>query len=370
MALVCEAEAAKRRSLRVRPLVATVADGAVFALIAIYSGSPESHAEYAAIGTPLLLSLAPALLIIYAASTAMQTVLRRRGISFFETAQALVAALLTVWTILAFWPGHGALVLGVFCLLASAAGDVVVFAWFDRIHAQRNYHVYAIGSVALLLAGCFLALPSGWAALCFALSALVLVILGARTAHSTLLFHGMALLVSAAFASSLFAFVANAMVGLSPAAPRWMVSIVGVSSILCYADMPCSTPDPWWSKALRALAATVAVVATTAFLAWILMRALAVGIPLGAQHLAVLRTLACCAAALSVAWCGSRWQRDELVWLAWAVLAFTAFKRPFEDLRHGHLGFTAASIFLYAVALLLIPRLLHKGSETDNGSPS
>ncbi|HLJ77076.1 MAG TPA: hypothetical protein VKT75_06670, partial [Acidobacteriaceae bacterium] len=53
-------------------------------------------------------------------------------------------------------------------------------------------------------------------------------------------------------------------------------------------------------------------------------------------------------------------QRSELAMLAWVALVFVAFKLLFEDLRHGHLGFTAASIFLFAITLLLVPRLVRR----------
>ncbi len=368
MAVVGEVAAARYRSLRVRPVVAAAADIAVFGLIWIYSGPAGTHADYPDIAAPLLLLFAPALLCIYGASAAAQTLLLRRGISFFETAQALAAALLTVWTVLVFRPGHGVTVLGGLCLIASAAGYAAAFAWFGRMHAQRNYHVYATGSLALLLAGCFLSLLPGWLPLCTGLAAVACVGLAGRTAHDTLQFHGLALLAAAAFSSGLFVYIGRAMVGTSPAAPDWIVSLVCVFAILCYAGVVGSGPGAWWHRMLRVLFAGLASAAGAALLVWILVRITEVGVLPGVEHVAVIRTLVGCGAALALAWCGSQWRRTELVWLAWAVLAFTAFKLLFEDLRHGHLGFTAASIFLYAVTLLLIPRLLHRSSKASSGS--
>lgn len=368
MTILGELAAARHRSLRVRPVVAAAADVAVFGLIWIYSGPAGNHPDYPAIFAPLLLLFAPALLCIYGASAAAQTLLLRRGISFFETAQTLAAALLTVWTILAFWPGHGAMVLGVLCLIASAGGYAVAFAWFGRVHAQRNYHVYATGSLALLMAGCFLSLPPGWLPLCTGIAAAACVSLARRGAHGTLQFHGLALLAEAAFSSGLLVYIGRAMVGTLPAAPGWIVSLVCVSAILCYSGAVGSGRDAWWRRMLRVLFAGLALAASTALLVWILVRVTTVGSAPGVEDVAVIRTLAGCAAALALAWCGSRWRRTELVWLAWAVLAFTAFKLLFEDLRHGHLGFTAASIFLYAVTLLLIPRLLQRGSKAASRS--
>lgn len=368
MAIVSEAAAAGHRSLRVRPVVAAAADVAVFAMIWIYSGPASSHAEYAAVGVPLLLVFAPALLCIYGASAAAQTLLLRRGISFFETAQALVAALLTVWAVFDFWPGHGAVVLGVLCLLASAGGYAVAFAWFERMHARRNYHVYATGSLALLLAGCFLSLPAGWLALSTGLAAVAFVGVGKRTAHDTLRFHGLALLAAAAFSSGLFVYIGRAMVGASPAGPGWIVSLVCAAAILCYGGVLGSGLDDGWGQMLRLLFAGLAFGASAALLIWMLVRITALGVAPGAEHVAVIRTLVGCGAAFALAWSGSRWQRRELVWLAWVVLAFTACKLLFEDLRHGHLGFTAASIFLYAVTLLLISNLLRRGAKAASHS--
>jgi hypothetical protein len=378
IAIVGEIAAARHRTLRVRPLVAAVADLAVFALIWIYSTPAASHADYPAIAASALLAFAPALLLIYAASAATQTMLLRRGISFFETAQALIAALLAVWTILAFRPGHGAVVLGVLCLIAAAAGYAVAFAWFGRLHAQRNYHVYATGSLALFLAGAFLCLPAGWLPLSLALSAVAAVIIGTTTARATLQFHALAFLAAAAFSSGLLVYIARAMAGPLPPSPGWIITLVSASAILCYAALPHTGPPhsslvERWHRLLRLFLASLAVAATASLLVWIaiwiFLRLTAAGAAPGAEHIAVIRSLISCAAALALAGCGSRWRRRELVWLAWSGLALIACKLLFEDLRHQHMGFTAASIFLYAVTLLLVPRLLRSGSKSASRIP-
>jgi hypothetical protein len=85
----------------------------------------------------------------------------------------------------------------------------------------------------------------------------------------------------------------------------------------------------------------------------------------GASHVAVVRTLAACSLALALASLGPRWQRVELVWLAYATLALVTAKLLFEDLRQGHPEFIAASIFLYAVTLILVPRLARRASRTS-----
>ena len=192
VAIAGEVAAARHRTLRVRLPVAAAADLALFALVWIYASPVASRADYPVVAIALLLVFPPALLLIYAASAAAQTLLLRRGISIFEIAQTLIAALLTVWTTLVFWPGHGPVVLGVLCLMASAAGYAVAFAWFDRLHAQRNYHVYATGSLALLLAGSFLSLPPGWLPLCLGCAAVLSILVGTYGSRRTLQFHALA----------------------------------------------------------------------------------------------------------------------------------------------------------------------------------
>lgn len=359
MAIAGEIAAAGHRTLRVRPLVAAAADLAIFALIWIYSSPAGSRADYPAVGTALLLAFGPALLLIYATSASFQTILLRRRISFFETAQVFVAALLSLWSVLVFWPGYGRLVLGVFCLFASAAGYAVTFAWFSRVHVERNYHVYATGSLALLLAGSFLCLPPGWLPLCLDIAAVTSILIGTSRARLTLQFHALALLAASAFASGLFVYIFRAMAGTFPGAPGPIVTLVGACAIVCYGAVVRFRAARSPTQAPQLLFAALAVGSTTALLVWILAWLTAVGIALEAEHFALIRTLAACTAALAAAWCGSRWPHRELVWLAWAALGLIALKLLLEDLRHGHLGFTAASIFLYAVTLLLVPRLLH-----------
>lgn len=353
-----EIAAARHRTLRVRPLVAAAADFLVFALIWIYSSPAASRSEYPPVGAALLLAFAPLLLFLYAGSASTQTLLLGRRISFFETAQTLVAFLLTVWGLLVFWSGPGARLLGLLCLMASAAGYAVAFAGFDRASSQRNFHVYATGSVALVLAGCWLYLPQVSLPLVLTALAIAATLLGVRAARRTLLFHGLAFLGAAAFFSGLLLWTVHALAGPFPPTPGWPVYLVAAASMFGYAAVAAAANDDGWPVRLLRLAhAALALSAAAALLVWGMV-SVAVGSAPAPEHLAVVRTLAGCALTVLLAFAGSRQQRRELVWLAWTSLACIAGKLLFEDLRHGHLAFTAASIFVYAVTLLAVPRLV------------
>lgn len=357
VAVVGEVAAARHRTLRVRPLAAAAADFLVFALIWIYSSPAASRAEYPILAPPLILAFAALLLLIYAAGASIQTLLLGRRISFFETAQTLVAFLLTVQGVMDFWSGPGARALGILCLAGAAGGYAITFARFEHASSPRNFHVYASGSLALLLAGCWLSLPTPWLSVILALLALAAALAGARTGRRTVQFHGLACLLGAAFCSGLLPWTLRVLAGPFPSPPGAIVSLVSVAAILGYAAVATAGRDSSWALPwLRLPYAALALAATTALLVWGLV-ILTAGSSPAAEHLALLRTGIGCSLTVLLAWAGSRRRRRELVWVAWASLASIAAKLLFEDLRHGHLGFTAASIFVYAITLLVVPRL-------------
>ena len=369
MSVVGEIAAARRRKLRVRPLIAAAVDVAVFALITVYSSPAASRPDYPAVSPLFLLTAAPLLLFLYAASASTQTILLRRGISVFETAQTLTAFLLTYRSFLTFWSGRAEIILGMFCLVASAAGYTVSFAWFERVHAQRNYHVYATGSLALLLAGCFLSLPGTWLAICVAVFAVGTSFAARRNHHFSLEFHSLAALAVITVASGLLLWSAKAFAGPLPGAPGGTMVLVTVAAVLCCIAFLQSAADFWWNRLLVLTGAALSVCTSGGLLVWgvvwIGTKLHAAPFTPGPQHVAVIRTFVACAFALGLAWSGSKWQRKELAWLAWTALVLGAVKLLFEDVRHGHLAFTATSIFLYAVTLLLVPRLIRTHIKTE-----
>jgi len=89
-----------------------------------------------------------------------------------------------------------------------------------------------------------------------------------------------------------------------------------------------------------------------------LMWVTALSVNPGAHHLAFLRTLTICVAILALAFSGSHWRRLELTRIGYIALALVAVKLVFEDLRLGHLEFIAASIFLFAITLIAVPRIV------------
>jgi hypothetical protein len=352
----------------VRPVVALAADCAIGAMIFVYSQAASARPDYAALSTGVLLAFGPGLLAISAASATVQTLVLRQKITVFETAQTLIAFVLAVWSVWAFWSGPAARMLGVLCVLGAAAGYAVVYLRFDREPAQRNYHVYATGSLALLLVGAYLAFTPRWTVALLGAAAIAATVLGIRRARLTLVFHAVACLAAVAYSSGLLAFVAQCMIDAAAGGVTLRIGFTALCAVICYAAVVrWHTPgrfEPLFSLPMAALGAASAA----ALLVEALARIAAAGAVAESHHLAVIRTLVICGMALALAACGSRWQRSEMRSLAWLALAFAGFKLLIEDLRHGHLGFTAASIFLFAITLLLVPRLARRTAYEAPGA--
>jgi hypothetical protein len=368
MALASEAAAGRNRWLRLRPLVAAAADLAIWILLFIYSRSEGIPSEYKHVATPVLLALGCMVFVIYGASIVFRTMRLRQRIGVFEIGQAVIAFLLAAFSILRLGESAGApgvgVTLGALCLLLSAACYTAAYAYFDRYHEERNYHVYATWSGALFLAGSSLCLPPVLLALCLSVAAIVAIFLGVRASRLTLEFHGLAYLAAAAYASGLLDYAGRALAGTFPAVPGWIVWIVAASAIPCYAVGGRFRTERWNQRLLQLLSAILAVAAVITFLVSVLVWLAAVGMTPGASQVAVIRTLITCVVALALAFSGSRWQRTELGWIAYGTLALVTAKLLFEDLQHGHPGSTAVSIFLYAVALILVPRMARVGRRT------
>jgi hypothetical protein len=359
MALLSEYAAERNHELSVRPLVAAAADAAVWALIFLYSAPQSGRMDYPAIGTAGLLLPGCLLFLIYGVSVVLRTTLLGKKISIFETGQAMIAFLLAASSVLYFEPRSGAIVLGAMCLLFSAACYAAAFAWFAKAAEGRNYSVFSAWAASLLLAGLLLCLPPFWLAGALGLAAVAATVLGVRLNRLTLNFHGLAFLLAAAIQSGLLDSVVRTLAGTVPMRLTGGVLIVSACAILSYVAGTPGPQESWKQQLLRLATAALAAGALAALLVKGLLWLVALGIAPAAHHIALIRTLTLCAVALALAFGGSRWRRAELTHIAYATLGLVAAKLLFEDLRLGHLEFIAASIFLFAITLIAVPRLAH-----------
>ena len=350
--------------LTVRPFIAAAADLAIWASIFIYSSPQSARVDYPALGGATLMAPGCALFLIYGASIAIRTAVQGQNITVFETIQATIAFLLAASSVLYFDPRFGAVSLGMVCLVLSAACYGLVIAFSRGLTTGRNYQVFAAWGTGLLIAGSALCLPPLGLVLCLSLAAVASTLLGARLNRMTQQVHGLLLLLACSVASGTGTYAFQALAGTLPARLTAEVGIAAVCAVACYATGKRAAEENWLRQALHLIPAALAVCAMAAFLVQGLLTLAAFWITPEVHHIAFFRTLIICTLTLSVAFAGSAGsRRQELTRIAYATLAFVAAKLVFEDLRYGHLGFIAASIFLFAVTLITVPRLGRTGQK-------
>jgi hypothetical protein len=359
MVLICEVSAGLKHAVSLRPFVAAAADLAIWALIFIYSGPQTARVEYPPLGTAAVLAPGCVLFFIYAAGIVLRTTLVGENITIFETLQAIIAFLLAASSVLYFEPRFGAIGLGVACLLLSAACCALDFAAFQRVGAGRNFQVFAAWSAALLFVGSVLCLPPLTLAFCLGLAAVASTFLGIRLNSITLQIHGLLILLAAAGASGLIGYAFHALVGTLPTPLTAAVCVVSICVLACYAANKPSLAENWVRQSLRLILAALTICALAALIVQGLLFLASLRVAPGAHHVAFIRTFTICAIALAAAVAGSHWHRAELTRIAFATLALVAAKLLLEDLRQGHLEFIAASIFLFAITLIAVPKLAH-----------
>jgi len=353
------------RLLAIRAPLALAADVAIWNLIYIYFSPRSAHAGYPELSTAALLAPGAALLLIYAVSVGLQTAVRGVRITVFESLQLTAAFLLFAVSLADFAPVSGTMILGILCLILGATCFEAVFVVFAHQPETRNTAVFSAWGAALLLCGCLLCFPSAWAAGCLGAAAIAATFIGRRKRWLVFEFYGAIFLFAAAAEAGLLGFLIGALVGRPSAASSPVAALVALGAVVCYAAAKPHPDETRTSQALHLAVAALAVGAAAALAIEGLVTLIAYRVAPGAHHIAFIRTLTLCFASLALVFSGVRWRRVELTRLGYTALALVAVKLVAEDLRHGHLAYIAASIFLFAVTLIAAPRLARGGNKGE-----
>jgi hypothetical protein len=354
---VCEFVPGCDRVPEAGALIALAADAAIWILIYVYFAGQTAHEGYPALSRGALLAPGIAVFALYAASVGVKTILCARPIAFFAIIQAVLAFLLASVSLADFGQPAGLAILGVACLVLSPVCYAMVFTVFARAPNSRNAAVFAAWAAALLLAGSFLRLPPLILIPLLGAAALATVGLSRRERWAVFEFYGMVFLLAAAAASGLLSFLVNALVGTPGGALAVGVWLIAACAVLCYALAQPRQAERWIPQTLHLGFAALAAGAVAAFLVDGLVALTALSVMPAAHHVALIRTVVLCAAALVLVSGGAHRRRRELTHLGYAALALVAVKLVTEDLRHGHLAYIAASIFLVAFTLIAAPRV-------------
>ncbi len=244
----------------------------------------------------------------------------------------------------------GTTIFGVACLILSAACYAAVFTVFARSPTQhnttvfaprRNVLVYAAWAAALVLAGSVLCLPPLPTIVLLGAAALAATGVGRHPHWTVFEFYGMVFLLAAAAASGLLGFLVSELIRTPSGSPAAGMRLIAVCAVLCYMLAPSREGERWRPQVLHLGFAALAAGALAALLVDGLFALPALSVAPGAHHLALIRTVALCAAALVLVFGGAHWRRRELTRLGYAALGLVAVKLVTEDLRHGHLLISA-----------------------------
>src|SRR5579863_8957848 len=363
MMAVCEYRHIRNGRQGIRMVVAAIADYAVWALLLIYRAPANTRSDYPAISAPILILPASLLLAMALFSVVFRTAVLQRRISAFEIAQSMITFLLWACSAAFLVPGFGGRILGLVCLLFASACYTVAYGKFRGSGQPRNFNVFALWGAALLLAGTYLSLPQAWVVPCLALASMAVAVVAVRACCTTLECHATIYLSVAAVAGGLMGYSFHVLAGDMPERTAWSILLVSGGALLCTVAAREREGEAWQLQLLHLVPILLAVCALAALAARVLIWLLAFRIIPGDVHVAFIRTLVLCGIACALAFAGSRWRRLQLRRTAYVVLTLVAAKLVFEDLRHGHLGYIAASIFLFALTLIEVPRLGRIGTR-------
>jgi hypothetical protein len=361
MTLFGEFNRLRGEALPVAAFVALTADAAIWALLFIYRAPAAARPEYPALSPATVLAAPLLLFLVQTAAVANQTCIRKQRVAFMDALQIMASFLL--FALGAFWivPWLVASAVGSLCLVLCAG---CYWAAYDpamsAIH-PRNYGLFTTWALLLLIAGLFLLLPATEAAV--ALSVAVIVAIGSARALGSMLlqFHALVYLVVGVIACGLPQYEGNAVIANAPSRPAWSMAIVAALCIAAFFASREGHEEGGGLQSVHFVFALLATCAACAFLTHGLLAAAGMAFHPEAFHIALLRTLAICAAALALALGGVHLRRAAMTRVAYVLLAFVVLKLVFEDLRHGHLAFLAGSIGMVAVTLIAVPRIAARG---------
>ncbi|UWZ85928.1 hypothetical protein [Occallatibacter riparius] len=363
MTLFVEVQRIRSGALAVAPFVLLAMDAAIFALLVIYRMPAAGRLEYPVLSPAAVLAAPLLLLLMEATATAVHTCYQRQRMGIFDAFQLMAVfgmfAAGVFWMVAELAPSA----IGSLCLVLCGA---CYWAAFDPFHCTaepRNFRLFATWAVVLLACGLYLLEPPSWVAATCAVAALGTILAAPRLHSTTLEAHSIVYLALAAFACGLPAYAWHVIIADIPVHLGWPIALFAAVALAGYALCHEQQSEDSAHRAIHLVLALLATFAACALLTHGLLAVTGLAVHPEPFHIALLRTVAVCAVALTLALGGVRLQRITMSRVAYVLLAFVVLKLVFEDLRHGHLAFLAASIGIVAVTLIAVPRIANRQSS-------
>lgn len=352
---------------------ALAADAAV-AAVTLRAFSPE-HRDAPGVAVALQVVL----LLGYLGTIAVRTLARRHDVSRFEIVQTALALAVGLGGGVVMARATGAV--PAFVGMAAIALGAACYALALAVIARReggplNFYFYTTLALALVLAGFIIAVDARWAGALFALFAVIVTGLWARSGRLCGILHGAAYLLAAAIVSGALGYGAQALLtGVEGAwsGPDAVTTGVAVAAAVAavLAAMRAS-PDDGGEVAIGTRFVIVLVATWTVcgcvigFIAP-LAGSLAGGLDTGV--LATVRTGVLSVATLAIALAGRQVRYREWGWLVYPLLIGIGLKLVTQDFKHSRPATLFIALAFYGAALIIAPRLRRR-SRTSAAVPS
>lgn len=176
----------------------------------------------------------------------------------------------------------------------------------------------------------------------------------------TLGLHGAVYLLLGALASGVMKQPFSRLLGGEADAPNWWgTALVVGSALVAWVAIAISWPGETAHWRNRASSFTFAAIFT-----WILAGAatheLVAAWPGSSAPADTLGTVVLTLLSVALAWSGMRWERRELVWLVYGLMALAAWKLVARDFQNERNLALVASLLFYGGTLILLPRILQR----------
>jgi hypothetical protein len=371
IALAMEAAAWFDHQTGARATAAITADIAIFISSWLLSRPQGLPAEYVPVSLGSLLFLQTALMAIYLGSAAVQTVVRRRTLTFAEMTKTAVALLIGVAGIVWVFRSNAAvmLALGLAALVIGLACYAVSFRLFESVH-MWNFRAWSAFGLFLMLIGTYFPFSGSafWMLWCACAVVSCWAAMAAR--RPTLGLHGAVYLLLGAVASNAAGQTLDRLFGTGNDNFRWFapmaVLLAGIVSWVAIA-MSTTGESARWRKQVSSLTISASIAWIAAGIAVQVLVSIWLAIAAGRGGAApayTLGTVILTLTAAGLAWAAGHWQKPELIWLAYAFMILGAYKLAMRDFANEHSLALVVSLIFYGGVLILMPRL-QRGSRSS-----
>ncbi len=347
-----------------RAIAAVAADVAIFISSWLLSRPQGLPSDYVPLALSSLLFVQTMLMAIYLGSAAVQTVVRRRTLTFPEMAQTAAALLIGVAGIVwVFRTNAGVmLALGLVALVIGLACYAVSFRLFESVH-MWNFRAWSAFGLFLVLIGTYFPFSGSafWMLWCACAVASCWAAMAVR--RPTLGLHGAVYLLLGALASNAAGQTLARLFSMGNDTFRWFAPLaVMLAAVVSWAAIAMSTTgeSARWRKQVSSLAISANIAWIAAGISVQLLVSIWQSVAAGRGGNApayTLGTVVLTLTAAALAWAGAQWQKRELIWLAYAFMILCAYKLVVRDFANEHSLALVVSLIFYGGVLILMPRL-------------